>query len=122
MLAAVGLFWIGSLGREAPVALVLVAATIFGLGKAYFWPTMLGVTSQLFPKGGAWLLALLGGAGNLSIAFVLPFMGSAFDRLGPGAALRSVAILPVVLVFVFGLLALTVGGTNEWPRRSSMSR
>ena len=33
-------------------------ATIYGLGIAYFWPTMLGVTAERFPKGGALLLAL----------------------------------------------------------------
>ncbi len=50
-------------------------ATIFGLGIAYFWPTMLGVTAERFPKGGALALALIGSVGNLSIAFVLPQMG-----------------------------------------------
>ena len=29
------------------------AATVFGVGIAYFWPTMLGVTAERFPKGGA---------------------------------------------------------------------
>lgn len=50
-------------------------ATIFGLGIAYFWPTMLGVTAERFPKGGALALALMGSVGNLSIAYVLPQMG-----------------------------------------------
>ena len=30
-------------------------ATVFGVGKTYFWPTMLGVTSEQFPRGGALL-------------------------------------------------------------------
>lgn len=55
-------------------------ATIFGLGIAYFWPTMLGVTAERFPRGGAFLLGLTGCVGNLSIALVLPFMGYTFDR------------------------------------------
>ncbi len=54
-------------------------ATIYGLGIAYFWPTMLGVTAERFPKGGALALALMGSAGNLSISQVLPWMGKIVD-------------------------------------------
>lgn len=55
-------------------------ATIYGLGIAYFWPTMLGVAAERFPKGGALILALMGTAGNLSIGFVLDAMGGIVDR------------------------------------------
>lgn len=55
-------------------------ATIFGIGIAYFWPTMLGVTAERFPKGGALLLCLMGSVGNLSIATVLPTMGKIYDH------------------------------------------
>ncbi|GIW81233.1 MAG: hypothetical protein KatS3mg105_3040 [Gemmatales bacterium] len=55
-------------------------ATIYGLGIAYFWPTMLGVTAERFPKGGALLLCLMGSAGNLSISEVLPRMGQIYDH------------------------------------------
>ena len=65
---------------------------------------MLGVTAELFPKGGALLLNMVGGAGMLSIAFVLPWMGQTFDKLGAAAAMRSVAVLPVMLVVLFGAL------------------
>jgi MFS family permease len=54
-------------------------ATIFGLGIAFFWPTMLGVTAERFPKGGALALALMGSMGNLSISQVLPQMGRIVD-------------------------------------------
>ena len=54
-------------------------ATIFGLGIAFFWPTMLGVTAERFPKGGALALALMGSVGNLSISQVLPQMGHIVD-------------------------------------------
>jgi len=55
-------------------------ATIFGVGIAYFWPTMLGFTAERFPRGGALALALMGSAGNLSISQVLPQMGRIVDR------------------------------------------
>jgi fucose permease len=106
VLCAAGLYWLGGLQPGTPAVVAFLAATLFGVGKTYYWPTMLGVTSELFPKGGALLLALMGGAGMLCIAIVLPIMGAEFDKAGPGAALRAVAVLPVVLVFVFGLLFL----------------
>jgi hypothetical protein len=67
---------------------------------------MLGVTAERFPKGGALLLAMMGGAGNLAIAFILPVMGSWYDEQGAAAAFRYVAVLPGVLALVFGALWL----------------
>jgi MFS family permease len=106
LLSALGLFWLGSLQPGVSAVVAFLAATIFGIGKTYFWPTMIGVTSERFPKGGALLLALMGGAGMLSSAIALPIMGAQFDKLGAGAALRAVAVLPVILIFVFGSLFL----------------
>jgi len=106
VLCAVGLYWLGGLSAGTSPAVAFMAATLFGIGKTYYWPTMLGVTSELFPKGGALLLALMGGAGMLCIAVILPIMGAAFDKAGAGAALRTVAVLPIILTVVFGLLFL----------------
>ena len=44
----------------------ILAATIYGFGKTFFWPTMLGVVSERFPKGGALTLGMVGGVGMLS--------------------------------------------------------
>jgi MFS family permease len=44
----------------------LVAVTVYGLGKTFYWPTMLGVISERFPKGGALALGFSGGVGMLS--------------------------------------------------------
>lgn len=84
--------------------MAFAAATVFGIGKTYFWPTMLGVTSELFPKGGPLLMAIMGGAGMLSVAFVLPIMGNWYDHQGAAAAFRYVAVLPVILTVVFAAL------------------
>jgi hypothetical protein len=54
-------------------------AFIYGLGIAYFWPTMLGVASERFPKGGALILALMGTAGNVSVGASLMVMGRIVD-------------------------------------------
>jgi MFS family permease len=112
ILAGIGLFWLGSLplpaeGAKAGSSAVFTAfaaATIFGVGKAYFWPTMLGITSEQFPRGGALLMNLMGGVGMLAIAVILPIMGAKLDEYGAGAALKMVAMLPVILLVVFGSL------------------
>lgn len=63
VLATIGLF---TLGGVASTAAALVALTIYGLGKTFFWPTMLAVVSERFPKGGAITLGMVGGVGMLS--------------------------------------------------------
>ena len=102
VLSAVGLYWLGSLQPGVSPVVAFAAATIFGIGKTYFWPTMLGVTAEQFPRGGALLLSLMGGAGMLSVAIVLPMMGARIDQLGAGAALQFVGGLGVVLAVIFG--------------------
>jgi len=60
---AIGLTLLGTVGTG--IALVF-AATVYGLGKTFFWPTMLGVVSEQFPKGGAITIGAIGGVGMLS--------------------------------------------------------
>jgi hypothetical protein len=45
---------------------ILIAATIYGVGKTFLWPTMLGVVGERFPKGGALAMGAMGGIGMLS--------------------------------------------------------
>jgi MFS family permease len=124
-------------------------ATIYGLGIAYFWPTMLGVTAERFPKGGAFLLGMMGCVGNLAIAAILPLMGGIYDNstlnalpadvrpnvvadggkldadklqeikktapdvidaaeiTGARQAFRTVSAIPILLVFIFGSIAIS---------------
>ncbi|MFN7995637.1 MAG: MFS transporter [Bryobacteraceae bacterium] len=105
LLAAATLSAVGLLGLSLTEsgAGALAASTVFAFGVCYFWPTMLGVTSEWFPAGGALLLAIIGGAGNLSVALILPVMGRIYDVEGSQLALRYVAILPVALIGIFGM-------------------
>ncbi len=50
--------------------MVLVAATLFALGKTFFWPTMLGVVSEQFPRGGALTLNITGGVGMIAAGVI----------------------------------------------------
>jgi MFS family permease len=106
ILTGVGLYWLGGLQPGTSAAVAFAAATLFGVGKSYFWPTMIGVTAEQFPRGGALLISLMGGAGMMSVAVALPIMGARIDQYGPGAALQMVSILCVILTVVFGGLFL----------------
>ena len=78
LLSAIGLF---ALSFAYDFKTAIAAATIFGLGIVYFWPTMLGVTAERFPRGGAFLLGLMGCIGNLSVGVVQPWMGRINDQI-----------------------------------------
>ncbi len=62
-LAAIGL---SALSYAGAAALVFIAGTTYALGKTFFWPTMLGVVGERFPKGGALTMGTMGGIGMLS--------------------------------------------------------
>src|SRR5438046_2039829 len=94
-LSPVGLLWISCLLASLGLVLLsianspingLLAATVWGIGVCYMWPTMLGATSERFPRGGALLMGLMGTGGTLSIYFVLPQMGHIFDQAKVRAA------------------------------------
>src|SRR5690606_8101150 len=59
---AIGLYWLGS----ASGMVLVVAATVYALGKTFLWPTILGVVGERFPKGGALVMGTMGGVGMLS--------------------------------------------------------
>src|SRR5690606_31634910 len=74
-LAAIGLF---ALSKTAAAGLfgVFAAATLYGVGKTFFWPTILGLTSEQCPKGGALTLNAVGGIGMLAVGILgQPFIG-----------------------------------------------
>lgn len=139
-LSPIGLLWVSCFLASAGLILLsvanspitgLLAATVWGIGVCYMWPTMLASASERFPRGGALLIGLMGTAGTMSIKFVLPWMGSIFDQtkikvaggeeafkaltgdklnevLGAAAqqSFRQVAILPAILLVVFGAIWL----------------
>lgn len=78
VLATIGLYSLGTFGG---VAAIMVAATVYGCGKTFFWPTMLGVVSERFPRGGALTLGAIGAAGMLSAGILGgPGIGYTQDR------------------------------------------
>jgi hypothetical protein len=68
VIACVGLFWLGSDIQN--VYTIFIAATVYSLGKAFFWPTMLGVAGERFPQSGAIAMGALGAAGMLTVGLI----------------------------------------------------
>ena len=128
--AAIGLYL---LSTATSAATALVAATFWAFGVCFMWPTMLAAVSRRFPRSGPWGIGLVGFAGALAIRFVLPQLGAiydnaklakagsqeALDALQPGTpamsevlgfaagqSFQTIAIIPVVLFFVFGAVWL----------------
>ena len=100
-LAALGLYLFGK--ADTP-AMWFVAATLLAVGTAFWWPTMLGITSERFPRGGPLLLAIIGASGAISTALAGPVMGWINDTYGADAVLPTWALLPAVLTGVFLLI------------------
>ena len=76
-LAGLGLVFLS----KATGGAILLAATLYGVGKTFFWPTTLGVVSEQFPKGGALTLNAIAGMGMLAVGtFGSPILGNIQDR------------------------------------------
>ena len=128
--AAVGLYL---LSTASSALTALVAATFWALGVCFMWPTMLAAVSRRYPRSGPWGIGLVGFAGALAIRFVLPKLGEIYDsakltKAGGKDALdalqagtpamhdvlayaaeqsfQTIAIIPVILFFVFGAVWL----------------
>ena len=101
--AAAGLFLFGM--ASTPFT-AFAAAALFAAGVAFWWPTMLGITSERFPRGGALLLAIVGATGSFSTAIAGPVMGWINDSYGANRVLSIWAILPIVVALIFAAIHL----------------
>ncbi len=81
--------------------MTFVAAAVFAIGVTFFWPTMLGFVAEYLPQTGALGLSIMGGAGMLSVSIVLPIMGKLMDEANANEALRTMSILPAILIVAF---------------------
>lgn len=76
-----GCIGLNMLSAADSVAFCVIAATVYGVGKTFLWPTMLGVVSDRFPKGGAITIGAIGGVGMLSAGLLGgPGIGYKQDR------------------------------------------
>jgi MFS family permease len=115
ILTSLGLFLMTQLQGSS----VYFAAVVFALGITYFWPTMIGCTSEYTPKTGALGMSLMGGAGMFAMGIWNPIIGGWIDSatteaeaagltgnelvLASGhAALNNLIVFPLVLIVAFG--------------------
>ena len=76
VLAIAGLFFLSKTGNSG-LLVIFAAATLYGFGKTFFWPTMLGVTAEQCPKGGALTLNAISGIGMIAVGILgFPFIGA----------------------------------------------
>jgi len=127
--ATAGLYGL-SLARDPAGA--LIAATGWGFGVCYFWPTMLATVAERYPRSGTMVFGMMGSAGALSTYVVLPTLGTIYDRAklaathgdaqlaanaqgqelhdiltaAAAASFRAVALIPLCLIVIFSAIAL----------------
>jgi MFS family permease len=77
LLAMVGLYL---MAQASSAVTVLLAATLWGTGVCFMWPTMMASVAERYPRGGSWFIGLIGSAGAMAIYFVLPLLGRMYDQ------------------------------------------
>ena len=77
LFSAVGLWWLSGASGLA----ILIAFVVYALGLVYYWPCMLGFTSERYPQGGALTLNTVSAIGLLSVGIIGgQLLGIAFDE------------------------------------------
>ncbi|MEO1236663.1 MAG: MFS transporter, partial [Planctomycetota bacterium] len=103
--AAAGIY---GLSLSSGVALIIAAATVYGVGQAFFWPTTLGVVAERFPRGGALTLNGIAAVGMLGVGIIGgPALGNLQDQqidrqLSADAALYAAVMEAEPETSVFG--------------------
>lgn len=102
-------------------AMVYVAAAVFGLGIAYFWPNMIGFVAEFIPKSGALGMSIVGAVGMFMSGAVQPVFGGLIDSNRAAAAaegltgdamnvaagqmtMSTMTMVPMTLIVLFGIL------------------
>jgi MFS family permease len=88
--SSIGLFWLSSAAGTA----VFIAFTLYALGQTFYWPCVLGFTSERYPRGGALTLNTVSAIGLLSAGIIgTPILGVAFDRSIHDAVVAEAPVL-----------------------------
>lgn len=89
VLAIIGLY---CLSQASSLVAIFAAATVYGFGKTFFWPTTLGVVSEQTPKGGALTLNAIGGIGMLAVGILGgPVIGAITEKTAQVAIEQKVS-------------------------------
>ncbi len=117
ILATIGIY----LFSTVTGSMAYVAAIIFALGVAYFWPNMVGFVADKIPKSGALGMSVIGAMGMFSTSIFQPIIGQWIDTNKAEAAaqgltgdelelvagqstLGSMVAFPAILIVLFTIL------------------
>ncbi len=87
MCATLAILGLNMLAGAQGLVMIFFAATLYGIGKSFFWPTTLGIVSEQFPKGGALTLNAIAGIGMLTVGII---GGPLIGRMQEGAAEKAI--------------------------------
>ena len=102
-------------------AMAYVAAIVFALGIAYFWPNMIGLVATKIPKSGALGMSIIGAIGMFANSIFQPiiggwidsdkaaaaaegFTGDELELVSGQATLGTMVLFPAILIVLFTLL------------------
>jgi len=102
-------------------AMAYVAAIVYALGIAYFWPNMIGFVANKIPQSGALGMSIVGAVGMFSSSIFQPIIGGwidedrgaaaatgltgdALELVAGQATLGTMVIFPAILVVLFTIL------------------
>ncbi|MCK0159222.1 MFS transporter [Allomuricauda sp. F6463D] len=106
-------------------SMAYVAAIVYALGIAYFWPNMLGFIAEKIPNSGAIGLSVIGAVGMVAGSFFQPIIGAWIDSnrataeatgltgdelelVAGQATLQNLTIFPAILIILFIILFVWV--------------
>ncbi len=88
---------------------IFAAASIYAGGKSFFWPTMLGVVSERFPKGGALSLNLVPAIGMMTVGVLgTALIGNIQDKTLAGHLVKE---QPAIYQKIVGVQKHSIVGT-----------
>lgn len=117
ILATIGVF----LFSTQTGTMAYVAAVVYALGIAYFWPNMIGFIAEYIPKSGAFGMSIIGAVGMFSTSIFQPIIGGWIDSdkakvaatgvtgdelelLAGQATLGTMVLFPAILIVLFTIL------------------
>lgn len=117
-------------------AMAYVAAIVYALGIAYFWPNMLGFIAEKIPNSGAIGLSIIGSVGMFSGSIFQPIIGAWIDSDKAEAAasgltgdelelvagqttLETMTSFPAILIVLFVILFVWVKKIKQQQKETS---
>jgi MFS transporter, putative metabolite:H+ symporter len=132
ILATIGVY----LFSTSTGTMTYVAAILFALGIAYFWPNMIGYVAEKLPKTGALGMSIVGGVGMFATSIFQPIIGRWIDSSKAGyvaagktgeeldlltgqATMDNLAWFPAICILIFAFLYFNRNNLGKFGGESS---